>query len=749
MKPLSRKLLLTLGRLLLFVGLLILPTLVRGLYFYRRIYVPGSVPRPDHTAVEVPTVAAAAFADEEVPQGGGLVIVDRAHENSVDDADLTVLLARLTARGAEAISLVPGDSLPQRLRDAAALVVIAPHQSFTPGEVRAVERFVARGGRVLLVADPSRYVLRAEYDPAYGEYTVPQSDATAINSLAAPFGLSFADDYIYNTAENAGNYQYVILKDFTPSPLTDGLDEVIFYAAHSISTGQTPLITGDDRTTSSLSQQSGGLVAVSLGNNDRVLAVSDFTFMTEPYNSSADNDRLLANIAGFLAGAERVYTLADFPHAFGDQADLIPLTGPAPHDALPAQVVERGHDLQSAFAAADKTLRWRAAPQPGHDAVYLGLYGSIDFEAEVGQILARRGISFTLETVEREQATPTPTGEATRRVTPAGTPSATPTERPLRDWIRIAGMGQIEAKEIALFYQNEEAGRQVLLVLAFTEDGLDAAVQRLIYNDFTRCVVEADVAGDPDAIDLALCPTDYEPSPEEPPATPTPSVEEPEATPTPAPEGGILIVADDDGTGAYEWWTSAYLFEEIAVQLGYPATVWSTYLDGEVTPEQMQAHDAVIWCTGDYQEDASIPAEEDLLAIAEYVGGGGRLILSGAFLGVAGGSESGLLVDIQVAQADHPLAAGFESEQVISLQRFTAEEDYNTYVLDETDPEAVVFARGPESEFSGAPAIAAGTEEFSGGKTVVIGFPLYLVPWEEQSLLGGNAVLWLMEEVEP
>lgn len=750
MKRQPRKMLLTLGRVLLFAGLLILPTLVRGIYFHHRIYVPNPVPRPDHTAVEVPTVAAAAFADEDIPPGEGLVIIDRAHENSVDDADLTVLLARLTARGAEAVSLTPGDSLTGRLRDATALVVIAPHQPFAAWEVNAVEHFVARGGRVLLVADPSRYILRTEYDPLYGEYTVPQSDATTINSLAAPFGLSFADDYIYNTARNAGNYQYVILSDFAPNPLTSGLDEVIFYAAHSISAGETPLITGDDRTTSSLSQQSGGLVTLSLGGGDRVLAVSDFTFMTEPYKSSADNARLLDNIAGFLAGAERVYTLVDFPHAFGDQVDLIPLMGLGPRDALPAQVVEQSHSLQSAFEAANKTLRWRAAPQPERDTIYVGLYGGVDFETEAGQILASQGITFTLETIERERATPTPTPRATP--TPTSTSSApTPTERPLHDWINIESMGQIDAKEIALFYQNKEAGRQVLMVLAFAEDGLNAAVQRLIFNDFTRCVMETDETGDPDAIDLALCPTAYEPSPEEPAATPTPTatVEEPEATPTLPPEGGILVVADDNGTGVYEWWTSAYIFQDIATQLGYEATVWSTYLDGKVTLEQMQAYDAVIWCTGDYQEDESIPAEEDLFNIAEYVGGGGRLILSGAFLGFAGSSETGLLVDIQVTQADHPLAAGFEASQVLSLQRFTAEEDYSTYVLDEPDPEAVIFGRGPDSEFPGAPVITVGTEEFSGGKTVLIGFPLYLVPWDEQNLLGGNAILWLMEDAEP
>jgi len=59
----TRSLLITLGRVLLFVVLLILPTLLRAGYYYRRYYVPRAVPRPDHTDVDVATGALSAFAD--------------------------------------------------------------------------------------------------------------------------------------------------------------------------------------------------------------------------------------------------------------------------------------------------------------------------------------------------------------------------------------------------------------------------------------------------------------------------------------------------------------------------------------------------------------------------------------------------------------------------------------------------------------------------------------------------------------
>jgi hypothetical protein len=427
-------------------------------------------------------------------------------------------------------------------------------------------------------------------------------------------------------------------------------------------------------------------------------------------------------------------------------------------DAFSAEVIEQGHILQSAFESTGKTLRWRSEPDRDRDTLFVGLYGGVDFTTGAGKILASRGISFTLETIEQERATPTPTPRFTPTPTPTprSSPTATPTEEPLRDWISVADMGRIEAKEIALIYHNEEAGRQVVMVLAFAEDGLNAAIQRLIFGDFTRCLLHKDRSADPDVISLAFCPTEYEPSEEGPTPTPglmlTPTPEDdfygtPTPTlPPPEAEGGILVVADDNGEGIYEWWTSAYDFDSIVADAGFLSTFWSTGLDGEVTLEQMQSYDAVIWCTGDYQEEEFTPSMDDFMNLLTYLADGGRVILSGAFVGSPEESESGLLLDIQVAQADHPLTEGFEADQVITLERLFADEDYSTFVQEETDSDAIVFTRGPDSEFAGEPVISVVEDEFESSRFLMIGFPIYLMPWEERYQFGTNAVLWLMAE---
>jgi hypothetical protein len=208
--------------------------------------------------------------------------------------------------------------------------------------------------------------------------------------------------------------------------------------------------------------------------------------------------------------------------------------------------------------------------------------------------------------------------------------------------------------------------------------------------------------------------------------------------------GGILVVSDDDGEGVYEWWTSAYDFADIATEAGYRVTLWSTAVEGELDLIRMSSFDAVIWCSGDYQKEGGVPDAEDLSTLLAYLDGGGRLILSGAFIGPEEG-ERGLLLDVQVAQTEHPLAEGFDAGQVIPLERFTADEDYAAIVLSETERQAIVFTRGPDSELSGRAAIAVEEDVTVGSKAIWMGVPLYLLPVDERFQLASNALDWILE----
>jgi hypothetical protein len=732
------------GRVSLFVVLLLAPTLARAAYYYRRPYVAPGVQLPDLAQIQVTRAPSAPLVDEDVQTGSGIVAVDRAHGNRVDDAELNVLLARLAKRGMRATSVWPEDSLPDALRTAAALVVVSPHVSYSDNEIAAVARFVEQGGRILLAADPSRYNVEVRYDEAGSESYLVQSDVPAINSLASAFGLAFADDYLYNTQENAGNYQYVILRDLADGPLSAGVTEVVFYAAHSVSASEEVVIRSSPATASSLHEQGGGWVTMALGGGGQVLAVGDFTFMTEPHNASLDNDRLIANIADFIATAERTFGLTEFPHFLGSEIDLVPVFSGTEETAFSGATVSEVSKLQSALSSADVQLHWHSEPEASHDRLYLGLYDGLNRVPEAAGILAQHGITLTLETAERAQLalTPQPTLQAPQ---PETTPTPTATLRPARDWIHVPGIGQIEAQQNVLFYANEEQGRQVLLILAYTEEGLGTAIDRLLSGDWTGCLIDDDRLADPLRASMAVCPAEYTP-PEAPVATPMPDEEMGETTgPYPAPDVSVLIVGDDDGKGVYEGWSSAYLLYDAVTSLGYEPQAWSTTYDGPITETQLAGRDVVLWCTGDYQDEGGNPSAEELSLLEDYLQGGGHLLLVGAFLGDPEGRSQGLLVDIQVSDPENPLTQSFGPDEVIDLVRFGADEDYAPYDLLRLDGGTVAWIRGPGSELAGEAVIATSQYGADGGRLAVAGVPLYLLPYEDGLQLGSDIVLWLLE----
>ncbi len=732
------------GRISLFVVLLLAPTLARAAYHYRRPYVAPGVQFPDLAQIQVPQASSVPFVDEDVQLGSGIVAIDRAHGNRVDDAELNVLLARLTKRGIRATSVWPGESLPDALRTVTALVVVSPHAVYTEDEIAAVARFVEQGGRILLAADPSRYDIEVQYDETGGERYVVQSDVPAINSLASAFGLAFADDYLYNTQENAGNYQYVIFRDLVEGPLSAGVAEVVFYAAHSVSASEQAVIRSSAATASSLHEQGGGWVAMALGGGGKVLAVGDFTFMTEPHNASLDNDRLIANIADFVGEAERTFGLTEFPRFLGSDIDLVPVFPGTEDTAFSGTAVSEVARLQSALSSAKVRLHWHSEPETGHDRLYLGLYDGLGVVPEAADLLAQHGITLTLETSERARLalTPQPTLQVPQ---PETTRTPTATVRPARDWIHVPGIGQIEAQQNVLFYANEEQGRQVLFVLAYAEEGLNAAIDRLLGGDWNGCLIDDDRLADPIHASMAVCPTEYTPleAPE-----PTPTLDEEIGEPTepyPVPDVSVLIVGDDDGEGVYEQWSSAYLLYDAVTALGYEPQAWSTAYDGPITETQLAGRDVVLWCTGDYQDEGGNPSAEELSMLEDYLAEGGHLLLVGAFLGDPEGRSQGLLVDIQVSDPEHPLAQSFGQDEVIDLVHFGVDEDYAPYDLLGLDGASVVWIRGPSSELAGEAVIATSQYDVTGGRLAVVGVPLYLLPYDDGLQLGSDIVLWLLE----
>ena len=483
--------------LLIFLVMLLAPLAVRYFQYYRPFAAARAAP-PAYTAAgiaSVPTPAAGDFQDApEISRvvtnsAGGVVILDQAHDNQFTLEEIAMLDGLLAGRGYEVMPFTDGD-LAAALRPAGALVVIAPVSHYTAEEALAVREFVARGGRLLLVGDPTRYNI--EFDEL--DIFAPPVIRTAqvpLNDLANAFDITFRGDYLYNVTENEGNFRNILLDeaDFAADPLTEGLERLAFYSSHSLQTGPAaaPLLMGDDNTWSSATDRPGGLTlaAVSPAEEEdagRVLALGDFHFLLEPYNAVYDNGAFAARVADFLTAHESATGLAGFPRFLSGPVDLAysggPELGPDAFDEVVA--------LQGALRAVGLPLSLTAEPDPAHDAILMGLYNQAD---DVADLLTRAGIELVIS-----PAIQPPADEETEDETeePAESGGTRVIESPL---------GTVQMSGSALILLDTDGDRQRVIVLAASNDGLESAAHRLRAAggiDLTDCLLQGD---------LAVCPT--------------------------------------------------------------------------------------------------------------------------------------------------------------------------------------------------------------------------------------------------
>jgi hypothetical protein len=767
---------------ILVLVLFVLPLAVRRLYFYQGQPESREVPRPDLDTIKAPAPDMAPFKDRYTASTPGAILVDLAHENRFEMSELSVLQARLSARGQWIEPVRHADDLAAQLRYAKALVIISPGENLTADEIQLVKAFVDKGGRLLLITDPTNYGLRLD---DYGYLLGLSSDVDYVNDLAAQFGLLFQADYLYNTTENEGNFRNIKLTDLAEAPLTQGLDQVVFYATHSIISDEPALVSAAGETLSSSSERAGELAVAVLAADGAVLALGDLTFMTEPHNAVYDNDQFVANIADFLSGAPRQYELADAPFFFGDEVDLVYAGDPL----LDSDLLAGGGDLQAHFEDMGRTLTIREAEDPAHDTLFLGLYA---YTEEITPYLTTAGITFVITptgSAEKPEATPAATETLTvtapittsqpltatpgltlsvetitatlpLTTTPGVTATAALTLTPAisllaQSRVEIASLGDMIVTGTALLSLQPQGERHVLLVLAHTETGLEKAVARLTEGNLDDCLLQETES--PPAT-LALCPTgeveageggggwqepDQGPTPPAPAPTPTTPITdtvEPEE-PVGEPEGSILVMAFDEGEGRYDSMTGAEDYEAILGRR-FEVTVWHKSQDEALEMEDFFDYDLVIWTTGDFEDPIS---EEDSEMLVGVILGEIPLIISGAYLDEF--ADQAVQRDIQVTDADHPMAQGFEPGEVISFVAPPSGSEYEIDVMDDDMGEEghTIFNRGPDSEEAGTPSVYVMADEIMGMRIAFIGFPLYLLPQEARSRLVLNTVDWMLE----
>ncbi len=416
--------------------LLVLPVaaavffLAAFVYFYRGGYdAPPTGEIPVHNYQ--PPLSNFNTLVDNPPIHGGTLLVDAGHGNDYSQQEITSFLSKISQRGYDidflgsfrsfgGTSTLTGtakiDDLKDKLRAADSFLVIQPESEYTAEEVSVIRSFVLeKGGKLLLIADPTR-----DHN---------------INSLAGGFGITFRPDYLYNRVEYDLNFQDIFIREFGPDELTSGLGTVAFYTAGSLETAGSWLAVSDSNIQSTLVKNIEPLYPMVKSSDGGVVAIGDMTFMVPPQDAIYDNGKLVSNLANFLTLSERQFNLADFPHFFKDDVDIV-LSGSA--------LVEAGAEMKGLLSGLQVGSEIVGVEQLDRDTVYLGLY---DDALNVSQYLQLAGVQ-----VDGAIRTPFAPG--------------------------------IDAEDTAIVILHQSAGRRVLVILGDTPGSVSGVLEEIGSGDF-------------------------------------------------------------------------------------------------------------------------------------------------------------------------------------------------------------------------------------------------------------------------
>ena len=200
------------------IGIIVV-VLGRGFFYYNGFYSPPPSRIPSYEDIVVPSVPLGEFSDNYTI-GEGVILIDLAHRNNFNLEELNVLLLRLVSRGLTIRFLGVEDDLEKELsgeenaepvdqeeevsaeEEASAkekeeeeeeeeeelpdaFIIVSPREEFPKEDKKTIEEFVDNGGKLLLIADPTRY--------------------DNMNNISLGFGLIFEPGYLYNQEENEVN----------------------------------------------------------------------------------------------------------------------------------------------------------------------------------------------------------------------------------------------------------------------------------------------------------------------------------------------------------------------------------------------------------------------------------------------------------------------------------------------------------------------------------------------------------------
>lgn len=411
---------------LFFLAIFLIFLIGQYFYFYSGFYWPLPPAKPSLEEINFPATEIKTFP-EIFEKREGFVLIDFAHNNNFQPAEISLLTFRITARGFDFEYLKEKENLETKLSQADAFLVILPQEEFTEKENNLIKEFKEKGGKILLIADPTR--------------------SSKINSLASNFGIIFESDYLYNQKENDGNFRYIFIKDFKSNDLTKNLARIVLYSASSISSPDWGLAFSDENTFSSTNQTKSKFSPIVFSQDSKVLALSDLTFLAQPYNLNWDNNQFMINLVDWLTKPERIFHLSDFPYFFQKEVEINYALADYLDSAVKLKNFLQNLGKNSQLSLSEKT--------PARDSIFLGLFAD---GGKVGDFLK------------------------SGKITIGGTK------------ITIEGFGLIDKEKTSILYLQKTPERELLIILSDTKENLEKTVDGIINGQFRDWLISDNLA---------------------------------------------------------------------------------------------------------------------------------------------------------------------------------------------------------------------------------------------------------------
>lgn len=455
---------------------LVIPVLARLLWFYQGFYLPrtsSQAPEFEKFLIPQPTLSTQVAQEFVKNTQRRNVLVDFSHANRFSLSEIDPLTNIILQMGANIQIDYDGKDFINKLQDANAYIVIAPTTKFSKENIQAISDFVDRGGRLLIIADPTR---------TYQNYYFDLEDSVLIaNQIIDPFDIAFKTDYLYSITHNEGNYRNIYALPVGENQILAGISNIVFYGAHPMAGSYIPLLQGDETTLSSGTDQGGAFFIAGLSLKGNVLVLGDMGFMVTPYNQVVDNYRLVLNIANYLAGTARTRSLADFPNLFSRDVNILQTVG----FSIDKTIVAELSSLQSFLKSKGLNVTITSKIEDNKDLLVLGTYPPSN---TIDNILGAVGIHFKItEANSLESAF----------LTEAGTqaPSHSKLEIILKnDNYLIPGIGVIPASGFNFVLYGQTVEQNILVLLAESPKNVIELLKLFNKGSLKDCMLQPNVA---------------------------------------------------------------------------------------------------------------------------------------------------------------------------------------------------------------------------------------------------------------